>query len=179
MDKLDDTKMALTFAALSASAARNRLCAQKAEKQGDLQRAKLLEAIAQSESIKTRRALVYLRGRFADVEVYMQELAVHKKHLFSEEYPATAAAYTDKEKGHEAETFARYAAVAKIHHRLLNEIKEGNIAEGTQYYVCNVCGYIAQNAAPEKCPVCNAVPNKFKVLERKPQSSCQKVIEDG
>jgi rubrerythrin len=164
MDKFDDTKMALTFAALSASATRNQLCAQKAEKQGDLQWAKLLEAIAQSESIKTRRALVYLRGRITDVETYMQELLFHKKQMFSEEYPATAAAYTDKGKRHEAETFARYAAVAKNHYLLLNEIEEGNITEGTQYCVCNVCGYIAQNAVPEKCPVCNAVPDKFKVL---------------
>ena len=164
MDKLDDTKMALTFAELSASAARNRMCAQKAEKQGDAHKAKLLEAIAYSESIKARRALVYLRGRITDVEACMQELAARKKQMFAEEYPATAAAYTGKEKQHETETFARYTSVAKNHHRLLNDLAEGNITEGTQYYVCSVCGYIAQNATPEKCPVCNAVPNKFKVL---------------
>ena len=164
MAKLEDTKMVLTFAELSASVARNRLCAQKAEKQGDDQKAKLLEAIARSESIKMRRALVYLRGRIADVEAYMQELIVRKKQMFAEEYPATAAAYRGKQKRHEAETFARYAAVAKNHHRLLTEIEEGNIPAGTQYCVCSVCGYIAKNAAPEKCPVCNAVPNKFQVL---------------
>ena len=70
MDKLNDTIMALTFAELSASAARNRLCARKAEKQGDGQRAKLLDAIAASESIKTRRALVYLRGQITGLEAY-------------------------------------------------------------------------------------------------------------
>ena len=164
MDKIDDTKMALTFAELSASAARNRLCARMAEKQGDEQRAKLLDAIAESESIKTRRALVYLRGRITGLEAYMQELVVRKKQMFSEEYPAMAAAYTGKDERHEAEIFARYAAVAKNHHRLLKDIEEGNIPEGTHYCVCSVCGYIAKNAAPEKCPVCNAVPNKFRVL---------------
>jgi rubrerythrin len=164
MDTIEDTKMALTFAELSASAACNQMCAQKAEKQGDAHKAKLFEAIAHSESIKARRALVYLRGRITDVEACVQELIVRKKQMFSEKYPATSAEYAGKEKQHEAETFSRYTAVAKNHHLLLNDLVEGNIPEGTQYHVCNVCGYIAKNAAPEKCPVCNAVPNKFRMM---------------
>ncbi|MCP4681937.1 MAG: rubrerythrin family protein, partial [Desulfobacterales bacterium] len=32
----------------------------------------------------------------------------------------------------------------------------------TEYYVCQVCGYVSEDKAPEKCPVCGAVQGKFK-----------------
>jgi rubrerythrin len=32
----------------------------------------------------------------------------------------------------------------------------------TDYYICQVCGYIGEDEAPEKCPVCGAVKDKFK-----------------
>lgn len=36
-------------------------------------------------------------------------------------------------------------------------------ATGTKKYVCTVCGYVHEgNSAPEKCPVCNVGPEKFK-----------------
>ena len=34
----------------------------------------------------------------------------------------------------------------------------------TDYYVCQVCGYVAENEAPHRCPVCNAVQKKFKSI---------------
>ena len=32
-------------------------------------------------------------------------------------------------------------------------------------FVCTVCGYTAENEAPEKCPVCNAAKTAFKAME--------------
>ena len=32
----------------------------------------------------------------------------------------------------------------------------------TDYYVCQICGYISEDEAPEKCPICGAVKDKFK-----------------
>ena len=34
----------------------------------------------------------------------------------------------------------------------------------TDYYVCQVCGYISEDEAPERCPVCNAVKEKFRLV---------------
>jgi rubrerythrin len=34
----------------------------------------------------------------------------------------------------------------------------------TEYYVCQVCGYIAEDEAPDRCPVCAAVIEKFKAV---------------
>jgi rubrerythrin len=54
--------------------------------------------------------------------------------------------------------------VSKNHIRLLekfNDAPSGNVPE---LHVCGVCGFIAVDKIPEKCPVCNAVPAKFKTV---------------
>jgi len=38
----------------------------------------------------------------------------------------------------------------------------GIYKKSIDYFVCSVCGYIAENSPPEKCPVCSAVHGKFK-----------------
>jgi rubrerythrin len=30
------------------------------------------------------------------------------------------------------------------------------------YFVCQVCGYVSEDEAPDNCPVCGAVKGKFK-----------------
>ena len=31
----------------------------------------------------------------------------------------------------------------------------------TPYFVCSVCGYVADGEAPDNCPVCRAAKDKF------------------
>ncbi|MFO7559299.1 MAG: hypothetical protein R6X10_10755 [Desulfobacterales bacterium] len=33
------------------------------------------------------------------------------------------------------------------------------------YHVCQVCGYVVDRKAPDKCPVCGAPKEKFKTVE--------------
>jgi len=33
------------------------------------------------------------------------------------------------------------------------------------YYVCSVCGYIAEGEAPDTCPLCGAKKEAFKLVE--------------
>lgn len=162
MKNFSDEKMMTAFAELSASSARNRVCAQQAEKKSDLQTARLLEAIAESESIKARRALVYLRGKAPDLLSYIKELTERKRQAASVDYPALSKLYGEKGDKHEAETFSRYAAVAENHQELLTETT--GTQEAAVLYICNVCGYIEKGSAPENCPVCRAVRKKFKTL---------------
>jgi rubrerythrin len=37
--------------------------------------------------------------------------------------------------------------------------------EGTVYYVCQICGHIHKNSIPKRCPVCRAVPGRFKRID--------------
>jgi rubrerythrin len=34
----------------------------------------------------------------------------------------------------------------------------------TDYYVCGVCGYVADGALPDECPICGAPKDKFKKI---------------
>jgi rubrerythrin len=36
--------------------------------------------------------------------------------------------------------------------------------EAHDYYVCQVCGYIAEQEAPDQCPICNAKQEKFRLV---------------
>ena len=51
---------------------------------------------------------------------------------------------------------------ASLYKRAMNDMLADR---QTDYYVCQVCGYIAEDEAPERCPVCNSVKGKFKKVE--------------
>ncbi len=55
----------------------------------------------------------------------------------------------------------------KVHARLYQELLAGlgKAGETYAYYVCPVCGYTAEKAAPEVCPVCGAKGKMFKKVE--------------
>ena len=80
---LTDQKMAATYSALSATAARNAMGSQQAKKKGAFGTAGLLEAIAESERIQARRALVYLRGKVPDLPSHINRLIEQKKQASS------------------------------------------------------------------------------------------------
>ena len=47
--------------------------------------------------------------------------------------------------------------------RLFDDAKNDQFMEGEkEYYVCQICGHIHRSVVPGKCPVCQAVPGRFK-----------------
>jgi len=51
---------------------------------------------------------------------------------------------------------------ANLYKRALNHL----IAQRTtEYYVCTVCGYIAEREPPENCPICGAAEAKFQKVD--------------
>ena len=156
-----ETRMQLSFARESASAARNRLFAVKGQKDGQTQRARLLSAMARGEEINARRSLIYLRGKISAVEDHLVALHKAKATLAAETYPQDrAVARQAGDKSAEA-ALHQFEQVNANHAERLAELA----ADETErpYYVCQVCGYIAADHIPDKCPVCEAVPERFKV----------------
>ena len=155
-----ETCMQLALARESASAARNRLYATKAKKDGQTEHARLLNALARGEEISARRSLIYLRGKISRIEAHQEALQTAKQTLTHDIYPqdrlvATAAG----DKSAEA-ALHQFEKVNANHAQRLKQFA-GDGAEAT-YYVCLVCGYIAVDTIPDKCPVCGAVPERFK-----------------
>ena len=94
-----DSRMKLAMAKESASAARNRLYAAKAKKDGHLQLAKLMTAMATGEQISARRALIYLRGKIGQAGRHLEMLREQKEADAAHGYPAsrkTAASAGDR-----------------------------------------------------------------------------------
>ena len=156
-----ESRMKLAMASESASAARNRLYAAKAKKEGRLQLAKLMTAMAIGEQISARRALIYLRGKIGQAAPHLEELHQQKETAANQIYPADRqAAGSAGDRSGEA-AFAQFAQVCRNHATVL-ENHDIDIA-AHDFYVCQVCGYLALDTVPEQCPVCGAVPERFKV----------------
>lgn len=155
-----DKRMKLAMAAESASAARNRLYATKAKKDGLNQLARLMTAMAAGEEISARRALIYLRGKIGALDHHLELLRQQKEMDAAQGYPADRqAAATAGDRSAEA-AFEQFEKVSQNHAAILGN-PDLDIAEN-EFYVCQVCGYIAVDTIPDRCPVCGAVPERFK-----------------
>jgi len=155
-----DKQMKLAMAAESASAARNRLYAAKAKKDGLIQLAKVMTAMATGEEISARRALIYLRGKIGPAERHLELLRQQKETDAAQGYPTDRqTAATAGDRSAEA-AFEQFSKVSHNHAAVLDN-PDLNTAEN-EFYVCQVCGYIAVDTIPERCPVCGAVPQRFK-----------------
>ena len=161
LDRLLDDRIALSFAAIAASAERNRLYAALARKQGDLQRARLLDAIARAEKTQASRLLMALRGNIEPADTYYSDLMKTKLETSATDAPRIQDSFGDETGEFGPEFFGRLARVSKNHFRLLEKNTQKQADRETAFYVCGVCGFIAVDQTPDKCPICNAVPKKF------------------
>jgi rubrerythrin len=158
-----DTKSALHMAYTGEAKASLRLkvYAEKAEKEGYAQMAKLFRVIAFSEEIHGSRALKLLR----EVKSTEENLAAS----FEAETHVADVAYDHFIKQAEAEGdkaavlhFSQSRDVEEIHAKLYKEAMNHFMEEReTTYHVCKVCGYVSDGVLPDVCPVCSAGKEKF------------------
>jgi rubrerythrin len=142
--------------------------AEKADKEGQSQVARLFRAASEAETVHARNHLNVMKG----VKSVKENLnaAVRGEHEeFTEMYPGFIE--TAKKEGNpEAEkTFVWANAVEKIHHGLYKEalkaVDAGQKLNDEPYYVCPVCGNTVLGKAPDRCPICGAPGSKFKKVE--------------
>jgi len=157
--------MADAYVNSAVSAALNHLYSARLNKEGREGLAKLLNAVALAEEINARRMLMHLRGKIEDTDAYLQDLIQIKKEAFLEGYPNISKALKKDGKDTASEAFGQFGEVARGHFDLIEKVKEDETNTVSSYYVCAACGYISENEAPEKCPVCGAVKGKFKLAE--------------
>lgn len=135
--------------------------AEKAEREGHKQAAKLFRAVAHAETIHAHAHLRALKG-IGDTAANLKEALAGEIHEFKSMYPDMIQAA--KEEGHKAaeRSFTYANEVEKIHADLYRKALDslGDPAE-TDYSVCAVCGYTCEGDAPDKCPVCGANSNAF------------------
>jgi len=142
--------------------------AEKADKEGHPQIARLFRAAAESETVHARNHLKTMGG-IGSTRDNLQDAAKGELYEFTEMYPGFIT-QAKEEKNQGAETTFDWAnKVEKIHHGLYRKALENLEAEketkDEPYFVCQGCGYTVAGEAPDKCPVCGAPRKMFKKVE--------------
>ena len=142
--------------------------AEKADKEGFPQVAKLFRAAAAAETVHAHSHLRVLGG-IKSTKENLQAAVEGEHHEFTEMYPEFIEdAKAEDNKGAER-TFNYANEVEKIHHKLyeaaLEAVENGKDLEKQDIYICPVCGYTHEGKPPEKCPVCGTVKKMFKKID--------------
>lgn len=158
-----ERNLAYAFAAESKASARNQAFALKAEGEGYKQIARLFKAVAEAEAVHAQRYLRLMRGKIGSTEENLETAFKNEIKANVEEYPRLIKDALDE--GFEAaeKAFSQSRDVESMHAALYKRAMGHMMEEReTDYHVCQVCGYVGEGEAPDKCPVCGAVKGKFK-----------------
>jgi rubrerythrin len=166
MSNTTEKDLAYAFAAESKAAARNSAFALRARHDGYPQIERLFRAIAEAESVHARRYLNFIRGKIGTTEQNLEAAFNNEIKANVEEYPKLIKdAMEDGVKTVE-EAFSQSRDVESRHAELYKKAMNDMLSERqTAYYVCQVCGYVSEDEAPDNCPICGAVKVKFKLVE--------------
>jgi rubrerythrin len=156
------------FAGESQASRKYTYFAEKADKEGQPQIAKLFRAASEAETVHARNHLKVLQGIGTTVENLKTAIS-GEFHEMTEMYPEFIA-LARTEKNEKAETSFDYAnKVEKVHHGLyhqaLKDLEAAKKLPVKPYYVCQVCGNTVEGEAPDRCPICGATRNMFKKIE--------------
>ncbi|MFC1839657.1 rubrerythrin family protein [Thermodesulfobacteriota bacterium] len=136
--------------------------AEKADKEGHTQAAKLFSAAAAAETVHAHAHLRALGGINSTAE-NLQEAVSGEIHEFKSMYPPMIE--EAKEEGNKAaeRSFAYANTVEEVHANLYQKALDtlDNPDDVDCYYVCSVCGFTVENEPPEDCPVCGAKQKAF------------------
>lgn len=142
--------------------------AEKADKEGQPQVARLFRAASEAETVHARNHLNAMKG-IKSVKENLSAAIGGEHEEFTEMYPGFIST-AEKEGNAEAKkTFVWANAVEKIHHELYQEALKSVEARQepaeAPYYVCPVCGNTVLGKAPDRCPICGAPGSKFKKID--------------
>jgi rubrerythrin len=135
--------------------------AEKADKDGHPQVARLFRAAAAAETIHAHAHLRAMDGIGSTAD-NLREAIAGETHEFTNMYPAMIEE-AEAEGERKAERSFRYAnAVEKVHADLYQKYLDGMEGlEETDMYVCPLCGYTCEGEPPDNCPVCKAKKASF------------------
>jgi len=116
--------------------------------------ARLFRAVAASEAIHARNALRLLH-EIKDTETNLADSLASEQKVAQVSYGSFIAKAEAEDNQAAATMFTWARDVEDQHIKLYEKALEHLMAEEEpKYYVCDVCGYVADGEVPEKCPVC-------------------------
>ncbi len=156
------------FAGESQANRRYLFFADKADKEGQPQVARLFRAAAEAETVHARNHFNAMDG-VGSTKDNLMAASIGEHHEFTRMYPPFIEQAEEENNKRAKVTFEFANQVEQVHHRAFEEalkaINEGQQLKDEPYFVCQVCGYTVAGEAPDKCPVCGAPQSRFKQVE--------------
>jgi rubrerythrin len=156
------------FAGESQANRRYLFFADKAEKEGYPQVARLFRAAAEAETVHARNHFAAMDG-VGSTRDNLTAGAIGEHYEFTRMYPPFIEQAEAENNSRARVSFTHANAVEQIHHGLFEEtmkaLDAGQQQKDEPYFVCQVCGNTVAREAPEKCPVCGAPGSSFKRVE--------------
>jgi rubrerythrin len=155
------------FAGESQASRKYTYFAERADKDGQPQIARLFRAAAEAETVHARNHLNAMNG-IGSVADNLKAAIGGEYYEFNSMYP-TMIDTAKAEKNSQAEmTFNWANKVENVHHTLYSEalktLEQGKKAPPKLIYVCQTCGNTVEGDAPDKCPICSSPREKFKLI---------------
>ena len=156
------------FAGESQANRRYLFFADKADKEGHPQVARLFRAAAEAETVHARNHFAAMDG-IGSTKDNLTAAAMGEHYEFTRMYPPFIE-QAELENNKRAQRSFEYAnEVEQLHHRLFEEalkaLESGQNLKDEPYFVCPVCGNTVASEAPERCPICGAPRDRFKRVE--------------
>jgi len=164
MHKMTQTNLETAFAGESQAHMRYLIFADKAERQGFPNVARLFRAISYAEQVHATNHFKAL-GNLGKTAANLEAAIGGETYEVEEMYPAfLAVAELQGEKAAvRSNTWA--LETEKVHAEMYGAAKStveaGKDAEVEQVYVCSVCGWTGEGEPPDECPLCKAKKKKF------------------
>ncbi len=165
MKEMTKANLLAAFAGESQAHMRYLIFADLAEREGLANIARLFRAASFAEEKHATSHLRAVGG--TNVTVKNLEVALGGETFEVDEmYPAYMAVAKLQEEKQALTSMERAFEAEKIHAKLYAQAKTSAEAKKdidlTAIFVCEVCGYTVEGAAPEKCPVCGAPQARFR-----------------
>ena len=162
MSREVEENLARMFAREMRAAARSAAFGLKAAQEGEEALALLFKAATDAKSVHARRFLNLMRGKISGSRKNLEEALESERHGVEALYPGMVQeakhSPTAVKKGF-IQSMKTDQELVSLYEKAIEDHGKG---EGTVYYVCQICGHIHQNSIPRNCPVCKAVPGRFK-----------------
>lgn len=164
MRKLTERSLRTAFVEESQAYLNYQAFADKADREGHPNVARLFRAAAESERVHAANHLLALQ-HVGDTVANLDAAIANEAFQFEELYPAYIDIARNQREEAAIEAMHRAMAVEKIHELLFGRAKDA-VTDGrdmslTTVWVCPVCGFTMEGVPPPTCPICASPRDTF------------------
>jgi rubrerythrin len=142
--------------------------AEKADKEGQSQIARLFRAASDAETVHARNHLKAM-GAIGSIAENLETAISGEHYEFTQMYPGMIDQAKVENNNEAFKSFDWANQVERIHHGLyqqaLSDLEAGNKKESKPFYVCQNCGNTIEGEAQDKCSVCGFSKEWFKKID--------------